>query len=853
MSTNSGKTTGVISSKAQALELIDPEAEGHIEFIRRAHQRSVAAGLDASTKVDLDPLCSSNLRDLIDKNLQLRSCALPFMETLYEQVINTHSMVLLTDASGTIIESLGDDDFLIKAQKVALQPGVTWSENSKGTNAIGTALIEELPTVVHGSDHYLDVNRFLTCSAAPIFDPLGVPIGVLDVTGDYRSYHRHTMGLVRMSAQMIENHLFNTSFQDAIIVHFHQRGEFLGSVVEGAAAFSPVGKFLAANRAAMVQFGMSNNALKSHTFSSLFGMPISALVDHYRTTNPMPLTLCLHNGNQVTARASLGSVGRGRIFDSVGLVKQGQEPTSLLGGAPSQAQKTNQALQKNRHLSSLKYLNTGDPQVAKVIDKVGKVIDKDIPILILGETGTGKEILAQAIHNDSPRSEHPFVAVNCASIPETLIESELFGYEDGAFTGAKKKGAQGKILAANGGTLFLDEIGDMPISLQARLLRVLQERVVTPLGSQKSIPVNLQVICATHRNLRECIAAGSFREDLYYRLHGLVVKLPALRERSDIGKIVQRILENESHNPHIRISSDVLQAFESHYWPGNIRQLTNILRTASVMADEREVIEWEHLPDDFHDEWQALSGQRAHGAAFAETDVVPPTQDTPHIPAEDCVPPSTRPAVNFQVKGRLSGMDVQAPALQSGPRTRQSVRADQHNGQQGNRPPLFQVRVHGQAANPATKAFSQSTLTSSRGSVASSPARQNLDQTFSRFRENRFDAAFQPGQDASDTRRGNTQPMNQTGHALPQSMSRGMHSEPSTLSGYRNMHDARAHGYLGARQQLPRELSEQPINLDDLESRAIQEALETCRGNVSAAARMLGISRNTIYRRLNAK
>ncbi|HEX4842252.1 MAG TPA: sigma 54-interacting transcriptional regulator, partial [Limnobacter sp.] len=448
------------------------------------------------------PPPSNALRELFEKNNRLRSCALPFMETLYEQVVNTHSMVLLTDASGTIIESLGDDDFLAKAQKVALAPGVTWSEENKGTNAIGTALIEELPTVVHGQDHFLDVNRFLTCSAAPIFDPQGVAIGVLDVTGDYRSYHRHTMGLVRMSAQMIENHIFNTSFQEAIIVSFHQRGEFLGSVVEGSAAFSPAGKFLAANRAAMVQFGMSSNALKSHTFSSLFGMPLSALIDHYRTCNPLPLTLCLHNGNQVTARASLGSVGRSRIFDSIGLVKNNADASTPSASTASVPATKTSTCNKSRHLSSLKYLNTGDPQVAKIIEKVGKVIDKDIPILILGETGTGKEILAQAIHNDSPRHDKPFVAVNCASIPETLIESELFGYEDGAFTGAKKKGSQGRILQANGGTLFLDEIGDMPISLQARLLRVLQERVVTPLGSQKSIPVNLQVICATHRNLR---------------------------------------------------------------------------------------------------------------------------------------------------------------------------------------------------------------------------------------------------------------------------------------------------------------------------------------------------------------
>ncbi|WP_334119677.1 sigma-54-dependent Fis family transcriptional regulator [Limnobacter sp.] len=796
---------GGIASNAQVIELIDPGTEGHLEFIRRAHQRSTAAGLDTSSKVDMSPPASSSLKELIEKNNRLKSCALPFMETLYEQVVNTHSMVLLTDASGTIIESLGDDDFLVKAQKVALAPGVTWSEEHKGTNAIGTALIEEIPTVVHGQDHFLDVNRFLTCSAAPIFDPNGVAIGVLDVTGDYRSYHRHTMGLVRMSAQMIENHLFNSSFQDAIIVQFHQRGEFLGSVVEGAAAFSPSGKFLAANRAAMVQFGMSSNALKSHTFSSLFGMPLSALIDHYRTCNPIPLILCLHNGNQVTARASLGSVGRGRIFDSVGLVKNNSEAAVVQNQVPA-PQKANTTCQKSRHLSSLKYLNTGDPQVARIIEKVGKVIDKDIPILILGETGTGKEILAQAIHNDSPRQDKPFVAVNCASIPETLIESELFGYEDGAFTGAKKKGSQGRILQANGGTLFLDEIGDMPISLQARLLRVLQERVVTPLGSQKSIPVNLQVICATHRNLRDQIATGHFREDLYYRLHGLVVRLPALRERTDLQKIIQRILENESHNPRIRVSTEVMKAFTTHSWPGNIRQLTNILRTASVMTDEHETIEWDHLPDDFLDEWHALRldtkpQQASYPAETAEHKAIPATAAPERAAPTTQNRPQFSVRSNFSVQAKGAGFNPKPPLAGS---TAQGLTP-------GNKASLFDVQVHrGHAGGAANKPH-------------------GLDQTFSKFREGRFDA-WQ--------------------HTM-QSVSPAPHVKDDGFD--TRAYDARAQGYLGARQSAARAPIDNPINLDDLESRAIQEALETCRGNVSAAARMLGISRNTIYRRLNAK
>jgi transcriptional regulator with PAS, ATPase and Fis domain len=247
----------------------------------------------------------------------------------------------------------------------------------------------------------------------------------------------------------------------------------------------------------------------------------------------------------------------------------------------------------------LKQLQTGDAQVDTVVGKIRRVLNRDIPVLILGETGTGKELLARAIHQDSERARQPFIAVNCASIPDTLIEAELFGYEEGAFTGARRKGSVGKIVQANGGTLFLDEIGDMPLPLQAHLLRVLQERQVTPLGSNKSVSVDVAIICATHRNLREMIEAKTFREDLYYRLNGLAVRLPSLRERTDLMALVQRILERQCPERRLSLSSEVVRLFQSYHWPGNVRQLFNVLRTAAVMAAHESVITRDHLSDDF--------------------------------------------------------------------------------------------------------------------------------------------------------------------------------------------------------------------------------------------------------------
>jgi transcriptional regulator of acetoin/glycerol metabolism len=572
-------------------------------IIESSHQRSLSYGLRPEARPDFNPLTRHDLAVLIDQNRMLHTHAVPAMETLYQQIINTHNMVILTDAKGVIVHSLGDDDFLEKASRVALQPGVAWSEQSKGTNAIGTAIAEKAATSVHADQHYLAANHFLTCSAAPISDHRGNVIGVLDVSGDQRSFHKHTMALVRMSALMIENQLFSATFEDSITPHFHARPEFVGTLMEGIASFTPGGRFLSANRNGLFQLGLSFATLQSHTFSSLFGMPVSAIYDHYRTAVPGLLNLCMHSGVRVYGRAQLRLANEAQALP-------GNNERVVPPNAAHASQAANQAARK---LSGLRYLNTGDPQLEQVIAKVNKVLGRDIPILVMGETGTGKELLAQAIHNDSPRAMGPFVAVNCASIPETLIESELFGYEDGAFTGARKKGAIGKILQANGGTLFLDEIGDMPFGLQARLLRVLQERMVTPLGSGKSIPVNVELICATNHNLRDRIAKGLFREDLYYRLNGLVVKLPPLRERTDLETVVKKILSTESNGGRYAMSEEVLAMFKRHKWPGNFRQLTNLLRTAIIMAGGEHEICLRHMPDDFLDD---IDMQPATGAGM---------------------------------------------------------------------------------------------------------------------------------------------------------------------------------------------------------------------------------------------
>jgi transcriptional regulator of acetoin/glycerol metabolism len=542
------------------------------DCLDRAHQRSRGYGLLEYETPHYHILADDVLRLRREQNRALQAHAQPVMEALYQQIANTHSMVALTDAKGLILHSLGDDDFLKKAARVALRAGSDWHEERQGTNAIGTALAERRAVTVHGAQHFLRANQFLTCSCVPIFDPFGQLGGLLDVTGDQRGYHAHTRALVRMSAQMIENNLFDHTFNQGFYLRFHSRREFIGTLMEGLAAFSGDGTLLAANGSARFQLGLGD-APTAASLAELFGIAPGALLERCRLQTAW-LELHLRDGVQVQVQAQW----RGTIA--------GHAPGAASAAAPQ---------------PHLRYLNTGDAQVARLLDKIGRVIGRDIPILITGETGTGKELLAQAIHRDSPRAGAPFVAVNCAAIPEALIESELFGYEDGAFSGARRKGHRGKLTQANGGTLFLDEIGDMPLPLQVRLLRVLQEREVEPLGGSGPLAVDFSLICATNRDLQAMIAQGRFREDLYYRINGLVVRLPPVRERSDLEVIVRKILQAESRHCGAarQVSPEVMALFRRYAWPGNFRQLAGLLRTACAIADDDGVIRPEHLPDDF--------------------------------------------------------------------------------------------------------------------------------------------------------------------------------------------------------------------------------------------------------------
>lgn len=555
--------------------------------IERSWSRCATTGLSIELQAQIEPLPTQALNEIKEQNSQLLYQARPEMESLQAQILGTDSMVILTDARGTILHTLGDAAFIDKARRVALQPGVSWREEITGTNAIGTALVEGAPVMVMGGEHYFEQNTFLSCSASPIVDAHGQTIGVLDVSGDYRRPQAHTMALVQMSAQMIENRLLTSEFSSDITMHFHMRPEFIGTLWEGIAVFSPEGKLLAINKSGLFQLGLNNQDYRLIDFSHIFDIPLANMLDIARRALPRSVSLTMHTGIALHAKVDPG----------VAFLRTPEKPA---------AERPERAEANTRLLDAM---DSGDPMVSKTIATVKKIVNRNIPILIEGETGTGKELLAKAIHQASARHTEPFVAINCASIPEGLIEAELFGYEEGAFTGAKRKGVQGKIVLANGGTLFLDEIGEMPTHLQARLLRVLQEREIVPLGSSKGIPVDIALISATNRKLRDHVAQGYFREDLYYRLNGLRVTLPPLRERNDLDILIQKILKEEQGSIGIPAALDKTTAslLTRHPWRGNIRQLRNVLRAALAMAGHERFIQKHHLPEDFIEELSQLA------------------------------------------------------------------------------------------------------------------------------------------------------------------------------------------------------------------------------------------------------
>ncbi len=538
-------------------------------------------GLDPVRDEPVVVLSSRELKDRQEPLARLRTIAQGEMATLYQQLAGSGFSVLLTDKEGVVLDFLGDTSFTETAAQCGMVEGALWSEQHQGTNGMGTCAIEQRPLLVHQNEHFLTRNVGLTCSAAPIFDHEGGLLAVLDASSFSHMAQQHTLVLVNMSAQMIENRAFLCRFRDQYALRFHSRPEFIGTLWEGVLALDEGGAILAANRSALFQLGYKKPAdLVGLQVRDLFNTGMATLLGHKTQgwLNPVALYEA-RQGNRF-----FGLVRPPEHNSAPATTSRRPLPATVAAGEARAVR--------------LDDLQFGDQTMEYNVRCAKRVLSRDIPILLTGETGTGKEVFAHAVHYEQVGDARPFVAVNCASIPESLIESELFGYKAGAFTGASREGRRGKILQASGGTLFLDEIGDMPVMLQARLLRVLEEREVIPLGGEVPVKVDIKLISATHRNLKELVSEGHFREDLYYRLQGITLNLPPLRERQDRLDLIRHILVLECGGKEEAVLSEgALRQLEAYPWPGNIRQLRNVLRTALALREGHEITIYD-LPEE---------------------------------------------------------------------------------------------------------------------------------------------------------------------------------------------------------------------------------------------------------------
>ncbi|KAF1052771.1 MAG: Acetoin catabolism regulatory protein [Stenotrophomonas maltophilia] len=495
------------------------------------------------------------------------------MASLHQQLAGAGHAVLLTDSRGIILDCVSATAERPVFEQAGLWLGADWSEAREGTNGIGTCLVERQALTIHRDEHFRSRHTGLTCSASPVFDPQGELLAVLDVSSARREVSRqgqfHTMALVNLSARMIESCYFLRRFEDQWLLRFHVQAEYVGLFSEGLLAFDGAGHILAANQSALNLLDRSREQLLGAAVQDCFDCHLDELLARASAQPLASWPLYTHDGR------CLQALVRGRAQPAL---------APLVTRAPAA-------------VKPLHDLCLGDARLAADFRRALKVYAHDVPLLLQGETGSGKEAFAKAVHQSGERAGQAFVALNCAAIPESLIESELFGYRGGSFTGARKEGMRGKLLQADGGTLFLDEIGDMPLALQTRLLRVLESREVLPLGEGVPQAVDLRLVSATHRDLEALVAAGSFREDLYYRLNGLVIELPPLRERADRGELLERLFDEEARGRPIRLEPALREHLLAYRWPGNVRQLRTVLRTLVALC-EGEWVRFADLPAD---------------------------------------------------------------------------------------------------------------------------------------------------------------------------------------------------------------------------------------------------------------
>ena len=553
--------------------------------IKGSHERcrSMSVNPDTLQNPLQKKLTKGELETRLDENREFLSIARGQIEELYQFVAGAGFAVNIADRDGYILHVIGDSPILETLRAGNCSPGYRWTEKDVGTSVISLALARQIPVQINDDEHFCRRGHGHTCSASPVFDENDRLLGVIAMSGDAEHVHPHTLGMVITAARAIENQLRIMKTSRELLLRNNSMNAIIESIDSGVMAADRNGVITQINHQGR-KILQQGEAILGRVLPDVFGIQkdwIRVILDgagyvdreiFVKTPNKSLHLL-------VTAQPIFDSEERVRgiivIFHEINRIRR-----LVNEMAGSQARFTFEDI-----LGTSLKIQEAKKQAMLAAAGVSSV-------LLLGETGTGKELFAQAIHNQSGRQHHPFVAINCGAIPRELIESELFGYVEGAFTGARKGGRPGKLELASGGTVFLDEIGDMPLDMQVKLLRVLQTGEVNRVGRHRSITVDLRIIAATHDDLKKEVEKGNFREDLFYRLNVLPIYIPPLRERpEDIVPLARHALQRcrvVLNKPDAKFTKDAEQLLENYDWPGNVRELENIVeRSANLMSGDQ--------------------------------------------------------------------------------------------------------------------------------------------------------------------------------------------------------------------------------------------------------------------------
>ena len=537
------------------------------DFVYRSWLRCRALHVDPFRATYFE-LTSEQLEAELERHAFLLESSKAIMEQIYSLISDSHSTISLASRDGVILHTLPLDSIVSTRGRVSREEYI-------GTVGLATCLEEKKQLEIFAAEHYCTENHDFVCSAAPILDKAGEVIGVLGITSPCETFHPHTGGMLAAAVYAIMEQL-------GLRELLGEQKALLELMDEGVITLDAGGAIRFINAKAMTMLHFSKEPVGRHIAEVVrFSQAVKPLLDARSAFHDVDTTLMLEEAPSsipcVLSAAVNHSTG-GMILTLRETDRMREFATRLVGAKAT---------------FSFDDILGDSPRIQEVLRKARRIAESDSTVLLLGESGTGKELFAQSLHNASPRRGKPFVVVNCGALPRELIQSELFGYTEGAFTGASRQGKPGKFELADGGTIFLDEIGEMPLDVQVNLLRLLQNREVVRIGGQRARRVNIRIIAATNKDLHKAVQRRTFREDLYYRLNVFPLHIPPLRERQgDIALLAGHFMQKfarQAGNMLKGISEEAMQALQSYDWPGNIRELENVMERAAYMAGGTEI------------------------------------------------------------------------------------------------------------------------------------------------------------------------------------------------------------------------------------------------------------------------